>query len=175
MKERTGIVSHRGKPFTLLGDEVKEGQKAPNFILRTGFAPESKVTLENSKGKIRLLSVVPSLDTGVCEKQTIRFNDEALTLGSEVEIITVSVDLPPAQTRFCGTKLNNAANVKMLSDYADKSFGINYGILLKEWQVHGRAVFVIGRDDFIKYVEYCPKIEELPNFEKALEAVRLLI
>ncbi|NUM79431.1 thiol peroxidase [bacterium] len=175
MTERTGITSIKGNPLTLLGEEIKVGQKAPNFKVRTGLAPNTEITLDSSKGKVRVFNVVPSLDTGVCEAQTIRFNEEAVKLGDGVEIMTVSMDLPPAQGRFCGHQLKGAAKIKMASDYAEKSFAMNYGILLKEWQVCGRGVFVVDKNDTVKYVQYCPKIEEQPDFDKALQAIKSLL
>ena len=171
MTERTGKLTIKGKPLTLLGEEVKVGQKAPNFSARTAFSPDTKVTLDSSKGKIRIYSVSPSLDTSVCEAQAIRFNQEAGKL-DDVEIMHITVDLPPAQARFCTHQLAGAAKVKMISDYAEKSFGMNYGILIKEWQVLGRGIFVIGKDDVVKYVEYVPEVSQLPDFDKALAAVK---
>ncbi|MBL7959821.1 thiol peroxidase [bacterium] len=173
MKERTGKLTIKGSPLTLLGEEIKVGQKAPDFTVRTAFMPETKVTLDSSKGKIRIFSVSPSLDTSVCETQAIRFNQEAAKLG-DVEIYHITVDLPPAQARFCTHQLEGSAKVKMVSDYAEKSFGMNYGIIIKEWQVLSRGIFVIGKDDMVKYVEYLPEVAQLPNFDKALEAVKSL-
>ncbi len=175
MTERKGVLSIKGSPLTLLGDEVKVGQPAPDFRVRTAFGPETAFSLGSSKGKVRILSVVPSLDTGVCEAQTIRFNNELSKLGDELEIVTVSMDLPPAQSRFCGHQLQGAAKIKMASDYAEKSFGMAYGILIKEWQVLGRGIFVVDKSDKIAYVQYCPKVEELPDFDKALAAAKALL
>lgn len=174
MKERTGKLTIKGNPLTLLGEEVKVGQKAPNFSARTAFGPDTKVTLDSSKGKIRIFSVSPSLDTSVCEVQAIRFDQEATQL-KDVEIIHVTVDLPPAQARFCSNQLKGSNKVKMVSDYAEKSFGMNYGILIKEWQVLGRGIFVVGKDDVVKYAEYVPEVAQLPDFDKALAAVKSLL
>jgi thiol peroxidase len=173
MTERTGKLTIKGNPLTLLGEEVKVGQKAPNFTARTAFGPDTKVTLDSSKGKVRIFSVSPSLDTSVCEVQAIRFDQEASKL-DDVEICHITVDLPPAQARFCSNQLKGANKVKMVSDYAEKSFGMNYGILIKEWQVLGRGIFVVGKDDVVKYAEYVPEVAQLPNFDKALEAVKNL-
>ncbi len=174
MIERAGVVTHRGNLLTLVGAEIKAGQKAPAFTGRTGFSPDKTVTLDSSRGKIRVISIAPSLDTSVCELQARRFDEEAAKLGDDVEIIQVSMDLPPAQGRFCKMQLQGKSKMRMVSDYADKSFGINYGFLLKEWQVHGRGIVIIGKDDFVKYVEYCPKLEELPDFDRALAALKSL-
>ena len=175
MTERSDVLSIKGAPLTLIGDEIKVGQTAPDFSIRTSFAPDSLITLGSSEGKVRILNVVPSLDTSVCEEQTIKFNQSANSLGDDVEILTISMDLPPAQGRFCGHQLKGAAKVKTASDYAEKSFGPSYGILIKEWQVLGRGLFVIDRDNIVRHVEYAPKVEELPDIEKALEVAKSLI
>ncbi len=174
MIERKGITSAKGTPLTLLGKEIRVGDKAPSFNVRTGFGPDTTLTLASSRGKTRIFNVVPSLDTGVCEAQTIRFNEEASNLGDDVEIITVSMDLPPAQGRFCGNQLKGAARVKMTSDYAEKSFAMNYGFLIKEWQVCARGIVIVDKTDTVRYVQYCPRIEELPDFDKALAVARSL-
>lgn len=171
MTERKGATSDRGTPLTLLGDEVRRGQKAPDFAVRTGFKPGNTVTLATASGKVRVFNVVPSLDTAVCEIQTIRFNDEVSKLGDGVEVITISMDLPPAQGRFCRNQLQGSAKVRMASDYADKSFGMAYGILIKEWQVLGRGIFVVDRNDIVVHTQYCPKIEELPDFKAVLDSI----
>lgn len=172
MKERTGVTAFKDHPLTLLGEEVKVGQKAPDFRIRGGFDEKTIMTLDSTKGKIRVFNVVPSLDTPVCETQTIQFNEKAARLGDQVEVITVSMDLPTAQNRFCSVQLNGNTNVRMVSDYADKSFGINYGILIKEWQVLGRGIFIVDQNDIVRYAEYVPKVEELPNLEKAMETLK---
>jgi thiol peroxidase len=174
LTERTGIVTHRGTPMTLLGDEIKAGQKAPEFSCRTGFGPGTAVTLASSRGKIRIFSVAPSLDTSVCERQAMKFDKEAAELGDDVEIIQVSMDLPPAQGRFCKFQLEGKNKIKMISDYADRSFGLHYGFLLKEWQVHSRGLVIVDKEDVVRYVEYCPKLEELPDFDKALQVLSAL-
>ncbi|HMW33824.1 MAG TPA: thiol peroxidase [bacterium] len=172
MKERAGHLSIKGKPLTWLGEEIKAGQKAPDYRVRTGFGPEATVTLADSKGKIRIISVAPSLDTGVCEMQAIRFNQEVEKLGADIEVHQITVDLPPAMTRFCNTKLNGSVKIKTFSDYAERSFGQAYGFLIKEWQTLGRGIVIIDKNDTVAYVEYCPKIEELPNFDVALAALK---
>ncbi len=175
MKERTGELNFKGNPLTLLGEAVKVGQQAPDFRVRGGLDEKSMITLETGKGKVRVFNVVPSLDTPVCETQTIKFNDEAAKIGDHIEIMTVSMDLPTAQNRFCTMQLNGESKVKMASDYAEKSFGINYGILIKEWQILGRGIFIIDRNNVVRHVEYVPKVEELPDLKKAMDVLKSLL
>lgn len=166
-QERKGAVTFKGNPLTLIGPELKAGDKAPDFqLLGAGL---SNVTLDTFKGKTKLISVVPSLDTPVCSLQTKRFNEEISKLPSNVEVITVSVDLPFAQARWCGAE--HAEKIKFLSDHRDLSFGKAYGVLIKELRLLARSIFVIGPDDRLKYVEYVKEVTEHPNYDKALEAV----
>ncbi|MDF2788831.1 MAG: tpx [Neobacillus sp.] len=160
-------VTFKGNPVTLLGNEVKVGDKAPNFsVLANDLSP---VTLENTKGQVRLISAVPSLDTGVCDAETRRFNEEANSLG-DVKILTVSVDLPFAQKRWCGA--NGIENVQTLSDHRDLSFGEAYGVAIQELRLLARAVFVVDSTDTVTYVEYVSEATNHPNYEAALEAAR---
>ena len=163
-QERKGAATFKGNPLTLIGPELKAGDKAPNFQVLAGDL--SAVTLDTYKGKTRLISVVPSLDTLVCDMQTKRFNEEASKLPSDVVVLTVSVDLPFAQARWCGAA--HADKIKTLSDHRDTSFGKAYGVLIKELRLLSRSIFVIGADDKIKYVEYVKEITQHPNYEKAL-------
>ncbi|MBI4639897.1 MAG: thiol peroxidase [Candidatus Tectomicrobia bacterium] len=168
--ERTGVVTMGGNPRTLVGPEVKAGDKAPNFtVLANNFSP---VTLESSQGKIRLISVVPSLDTGVCSAQTKRFNDEAGKLPENVEVLTVSADLPFAQRRFCGAE--NIDKIKVLSDHKEMSFGEAYGVMIKEMRILTRAVFVVDQNDTVRYAEYVPEVTTHPNYDAVLDAVKKL-
>jgi thioredoxin-dependent peroxiredoxin len=169
MNERKGIITMQGKPLTLLGPALKVGDKAPDFAVIAGDL--SPVTLGHSKGKTRLISVVPSLDTPVCDAQTKRFDQEAEKFSSQVEVLTISMDLPFAQKRFCNV---NSIKRKTLSDFNTASFGENYGVLVKELRLLTRAIFVIGADDKIKYLEIVPEITNHPNYEKALAAVKSL-
>ena len=147
--EREGAATMRGNPLTLLGDEVKVGGKAPDFKLVSPTLEE--VCLGDSAGKVRILSSVPSLDTPVCQVQTKRLNDELAALGDDVEVITISADLPFAQGRFCGAeKIKHTT----LSDHRDMSFGDAYGVHIKDLRIDHRAVFVVGKDDVIKHAEY---------------------
>lgn len=169
--ERPNGTTMKGNPLTLLGPELKAGDKAPDFTVRDlGLQP---FKLSDSKGRIRLISVVPSLDTPVCDAQTRRFNEEAAQLGDKVEIITVSVDLPFAQKRWCGAA--GIDKIKVVSDYYDRSFSTAYGTLIKELHIDSRAIFVVDDKDVIRYVEYVPEVANHPNYDKVLEAVKKLV
>ncbi len=163
-QERKNAATFQGNPLTLVGPELKIGDKAPDFkLIDTGLKP---VTLGDSKGKTRFISVVPSIDTGVCDLQTKRFNQEASKFPAGVVVLTVSMDLPFAQGRWCG--LAGADKIQMLSDYQEHAFGQAYGVLIKELRLLSRAVFVVGPDDKIQYVEYVKEITQHPDYEKAL-------
>ncbi len=167
-QERKGAATFQSNPLTLVGPELKAGDKAPDFkLIDTGLKP---VTLADSKGKTRLISVVPSIDTPVCDLQTKRFNQEASKLPANVAVLTVSMDLPFAQARWCGVA--GADKVQMLSDYQAHAFGQAYGVLIKELQLLSRAIFVIGPDDKIQYVEYVKEITNHPDYDKALGALK---
>ena len=168
MRERKGATTFQGKPLTLIGPELKVGDKAPDFkLIDTGLKP---VTLADSKGKTRLVSVVPSIDTPVCDLQTKRFNQEASKLPANVVVMTVSMDLPFAQARWCG--LAGADKIQMLSDYQEHAFGQAYGVLIKELKLLSRAVFVIGPDDKVQYSQYVKEVTEHPDYEKILGFIR---
>lgn len=161
-------VTFINNPVTLVGKEVVVGQKAPNFtVLANDLSP---VTLQDSAGKVRLISVVPSLDTGVCSIQTNKFNESAASLGEDVVILTVSVDLPFAQKRWCGA--NAADAIQTVSDHRDVSFGEAYGVLMQELRLLARSIFVVDRNDVVTYVEYVSEGTNHPDYEKALEAVK---
>jgi thioredoxin-dependent peroxiredoxin len=167
VQERKSAVTFKGGPLTLTGPELKVGDKAPDFkLIDTGL---KLVILADSKGKTRLISVVPSIDTPVCDLQTKRFNQEASKLPASVVVITVSMDLPFAQARWCG--LTGADKVQMLSDYREHSFGQAYGVLIKELKLLSRAVFVIGPDDKVLYAQYVKEMTEHPDYEKALGSI----
>ena len=168
MSDRT--VTRGGKLVTLDGNEIKVGQKAPDFkLLDTEW---NVVTLSQSKGKVRLLSVVHSLDTPVCDLQTRTFEEEASKF-KNVVIYTISMDLPFAQTRYCS--LNEIKNLKTLSDYRDASFGLAYGILIKELRLLGRAVFIIDENDIVRYVEYVKEVGSHPDYDKATKALKEIV
>ena len=160
-------VTFKGKEVTLLGSEVKVGDQAPNFTVLANDL--SEVTLDSSKGYKRIISVVPSIDTGVCDAQTRRFNEEASKLDN-VKILTVSVDLPFAQKRWCAA--NGIDNVETVSDHRDTSFGEAYGVLIKELRLLARSVFVVDANDKVTYVEYVSEVTDHPNYEAAIEAAK---
>jgi thiol peroxidase len=164
-------VTLRGNPLTLGGAEIKPGQPAPDFTAVDNSLQAMR--LGDAKGKVLILSSVPSLDTPVCDTETRRFNDEAGKLGSGVEVWTISMDLPFAQKRWCGAA--GVSAVRTLSDFRDRSFGHNYGVLIKDGPLAGvnaRAVFVVGKDGKIKHVEYVKEIAAEPDYEAALSAAR---
>lgn len=165
--ERTGVVTFKGNPMTLVGPELKVGDAAPDFSVINGQL--EAVNLASSKSKVRLISVVPSLDTPVCSQQTKRFAEELAKLPSNVQVCTVSADLPFAQNRWCG-----AEDVEMatLSDHRELSFGQNYGVLIKELKLLTRAIFVVDATDKISYLEIVPEITSHPDYDKALAAVK---
>jgi len=165
--ERTDAVTLKGKPFTLIGPELKVGDHAPEFV--TVGKDLKPVSFTDTKGKVRVFSVVPSLDTPVCDAQTRRFNQEAAQLPG-VQVYTVSVDLPFAQSRWCAAA--GVDKLIMLSDHKDASFGASYGTLIKELRLDARAIFVVDEDDRIGYVEYVKEVAHHPNYESALEAAR---
>ncbi|HZG56603.1 thiol peroxidase [Paenibacillus sp.] len=168
--ERTGAATLKGNPLTLVGPELKVGDKAPDFTVNKNLLETA--SLKDFAGKVKLISVVPSIDTGVCDAQTRRFNEEASKLGDNVVILTISTDLPMAQGRWCGAA--GVEKVTMLSDYKNVSFGDAYGVHIKELRLLMRSIFVIDANDNIAYVEYLKEMTEHPNYEAALEAVRAL-
>jgi len=169
MVERKEAVTLRGKPFTLVGPEIKVGDPAPDFtVIANDMSP---VKLADTAGKVRILATVPSLDTPVCDAETRRFNEEAANLPG-VEILTVSMDLPMAQKRWCGAA--GVQNVRTLSDYRERSLGPAYGVLIRELQLDARAVFVLDKDNTVRYVEYVKEVADHPNYDAALAATRKL-
>jgi thiol peroxidase len=165
--ERPGATTFKGGPLTLIGPELKPGDKAPDFKLIDTSLKE--ITLGDTGNSVRIISVVPSLDTPVCDAQTKRFNDEATKM-PDLEIITVSMDLPFAQKRWCGAF--GVEKVRMLSDHRDGSFGASYGTLIKELRIESRAIFVLDRDNAIKHVEYVKEVADFPNYDAALNAAQ---
>lgn len=168
--ENKNVITFKGSPMTLVGEQVKTGQKAPDFKLTANDL--SEVTLKNSAGKIRIISVVPSVDTPVCDLQTKRFNEEAGKLGEKAVVLTVSMDLPFAQKRWCAAA--GASHVQLLSDYKDHSFGVAYGARIKELGLLTRAVFVVDAQDTVQYVEYVGEVTTAPNYDAAIEAAKKL-
>jgi thioredoxin-dependent peroxiredoxin len=167
-EERKGAVTMRGNPLTLIGPEIKPGQKAPNFsAVGKGMAP---VSLDSFKGKVKIISAVPSVDTPVCDTETRRFNQEAAKLPGAVEIVTISMDLPFAQARWCAAA--GVDKVTTISDFKSREFGERYGTLIKELGLLSRAVFVVDKNDNVTYVEYVKEVANEPNYEAVIEAAR---
>jgi thioredoxin-dependent peroxiredoxin len=167
-EERKGAVTMRGNPLTLVGPELKAGQKAPAFTaVGKGLTP---VTLEQFKGKVKIIAAIPSIDTPVCDAETRRFNEEASKLPGDVQILTISMDLPFAQARWCGAA--GVDKVIPMSDWRAAEFGQKYGALIKELHLLARAVFVLDKNDNVVYAEYVKEVADQPNFEAALAAAR---
>ncbi|MNO44869.1 putative thiol peroxidase [compost metagenome] len=170
-QERTGVATFKSNPITLVGPKLTAGDPAPDFALSKNLLEE--VSLSDYAGKIKLISVVPSLDTGVCDAQTRRFNSEAAELGDDVVILTVSMDLPFAQARWCGAA--GIDRVITLSDHKAASFGQAYGVLIKEFRLDMRSIFVLDKNNTVTYVEYLNEMTEHPNYEDAIAAVKSLL
>jgi thiol peroxidase len=170
-QERTGVATFKGNPITLVGPELKAGDSAPQFVVSKNLLEEA--SLQDYAGKIKLISVVPSLDTGVCDAQTRRFNSEAAGLGDDVVILTISTDLPFAQARWCGAA--GIDSVITLSDHKETSFGQAYGVLIKEFRLDMRSIFVVDKNDTLAYVEYLGEMAEHPDYEAAISAVKALL
>jgi len=171
MSERKGAATFQGNPLTLVGPELKVGDAAPAFTVTANDL--SPATLADYKGKVVIVAAVPSLDTPVCDMETRRFNTEATALGDDVVILTLSMDLPFAQARWCGAAGVKA--VKTLSDHKDASFGLGWGTLIKELRLLTRAVFVVDRKGAIAYVQYLKEITQEPDYDAALAAARKLV
>jgi thioredoxin-dependent peroxiredoxin len=171
MQERTGMITFQGNPLTLLGRELKVGDPAPDFeILNNDLQP---VRISPFRGKVLVIASVPSLDTPVCDMETRRFNMEASKLGDAVQILTVSMDLPFAQKRWCG-----AAGIEKLitlSDHREAAFGQLYGVLIKELRLLARAVFVVDREGTVRYIQIVKELTQEPDYEEVLAAVKKLL
>ena len=168
MAEKTGVVTFKGGPMTLVGSgDVKVGEKLPNVKVSKSLVED--VTLESFAGKKLVINVIPSIDTGVCQIQTKRFNAEAEKLGADVVILTVSADLPVAQGRWCGAE--GVKNVTMASDYKHHEFGEKFGIKIKELGLLARAVFVADRTGVVKHAEIVKEIASEPDYAAALNAL----
>lgn len=170
MSERSGKITMKGNPLTLEGRELAVGDEAPDVTLfNNDLEP---VSLSSYRGKICILSTVPSLDTPVCDMETRRFNEEAGSLGDNVAIVTISMDLPFAQKRWCGAA--GVDKVVTLSDYHDRSFGNAYGVLIKELKLLARAVFVLDAKGIIQYVQLVNEVTDEPDYQEVLEAAKKL-
>ena len=168
MKERKDVVTMKGNPLTLLGDEIKEGDAAPDFVVIDNNL--SPVKFSSFRGKVCIIASVPSLDTSVCDLETRKFNEEAGRLGPDVVILTISMDLPFAQKRWCGAA--GVTRVQTFSDHRDASFGTGYGVLLKDVRLLARAVFVVDRQGIIRYIQLVKETGKEPDYAPALDVVK---
>lgn len=169
--ERPNAATFKGNPLTLLGEEVKAGQKAADFKVLAQDLTDKR--LSDFKGKIKLIASVPSLDTPVCDSEIKRFNDEASKLSKDIAIIFISMDLPFAQKRFCQEFEIN--RVKTYSDHREADFGTKYGVLIKDLRLLARAIFIIDKDDRVAYVEYVKELGSPPNYDAAVSALKKII
>jgi thiol peroxidase len=171
MEKRAKAVTFKGNPLTLVGPQLKVGDKAPDFECLSGL---DLVKLGGTPAKARMFCTVPSLDTPVCSTETVRFSNELASIGDKATCYTVSLDLPFAMKRFCGEK--NITNMQTLSDVHNKSFGQNYGVLIEglPLELLSRAVFVVDKGGTITYVEYVPEVASEPNYEKAIAALKMV-
>jgi thiol peroxidase len=171
MQERKGITAIESNPLTLIGPELKIGDKAPDFTAAdNNMAPSS---LKDFKEKVLIISAVPSLDTPVCDIETQKFNSEAAKLGHSIKIITISMDLPFAQKRWCGA--NNVDNVTTLSDHKDASFGTSFGVLIKELRLLARSVFVLDEERIIRDMIILDEVTSEPDYNRIIESAKKLI
>ena len=170
MKERKGLVTMLGNPVTLVGTEIKIGQVAPDFtVTDNDLGP---VRLSDFKGKIVLISAVPSLDTSVCSKETQRINEEAKKISADVVFLTISMDLPFAQKRW--VKEHNVEHLKTLSDHLDASFGTAWGVLMKENRLLSRSLFIVDRDGKVRYIQLVKENASEPDYDDMLKALKKL-
>ena len=168
MEERTELVTMKGNPLTLMGNALQAGDKAPDAVLLNNEL--QPVNLSDYRGQICVVSSVPSLDTPVCDMETRRFNQEAESLGQDVKILTVSMDLPFAQKRWCGAAGVN--HVITLSDHRDAAFGKEFGVLIKELRLLARAVFIIDREGVIRYIQLVQELSQEPDYDAILSALK---
>ncbi len=170
MTERKGIITMRGNPLTLVGNEVKVGDASPDFVvLDNNLSP---VKFSSFRGKTCILSSVPSLDTPVCDMETRKFNEEAGRLGGDVVILTMSMDLPFAQKRWCAAA--GVTKVQTLSDHREASFGMAYGVLIKELRLLARAVFLVDRKGTVQYIQLVKEVTNEPDYTVVLNALKKL-
>ncbi len=167
---RKGAVAFKGMPMTLVGKEVQVGQPAPDFTLHYFDGGMKELTRQDLLGKPTILSVVPSLDTGVCQIQTKKFNQAVGELGDQVQAVTVSRDLPFAQIRFCGAE--GLQNMRFASDYQTGGFGLAYGVMIDELKLLARSVFVLDADGRVVHAQLVPEVTDEPDYEGALAALR---
>ena len=168
MQERKGLITMKGKPLTLVGGVIEVGQQAPDCELLANDL--SVVKLSAFRGKVCIISSVPSLDTSVCDTETRRFNEEAGNLGGDVAVLTISMDLPFAQKRWCGAA--GVRNVQTLSDHRNASFGTAYGVLIKELRLLARAIFVVDKDGIVRYIQLVKETSHEPDYGAVITAVK---
>ena len=166
---RKGAVTFKGTPMTLAGEAVKPGQAAPDFTLHYFEGGLKTITPADLKGKPTILSIVPSLDTGVCQIQTKKFNEQLAALKDKVNAVTVRLDLPFAMNRFCGAE--HIANMRVGSDYQNRSFGQNYGMLIEELKLLARGVVILDKDGKVVHAETVPEVTSEPNYDAAIKAL----
>ncbi len=171
MNEHIGLITMKASPLTLLGDTVKVGQEAPDFEVVANDL--STVRFSSFRGKVCIISSVPSLDTSVCDTMTRKFNEQATKLAEDVVVLTISMDLPFAQKRWCGAA--GIYNLQTLSDHRDASFGKAYGVLIKELRLLARAVFVVDKDGVIRYMQIVEELADEPYYEPVLNTVEELL
>lgn len=169
---RKGAVTFKGNPMTLVGEPVSSGQQAPDFKIHAFEDGFVEITPSDLKGKPTLINVVPSLDTGVCQTQTKQFNEKLAAFGDKVNALTVSLDLPFAQNRFCGAE--NITHLRSASDYRERSFGNNWGMLIDELKILARGVFVLDADGKVTHAQVVPEVTDEPNYDDALSALSKL-
>jgi thiol peroxidase len=168
--ERKGVIVFKGNPLTLIGPEIRVGDKAPDFSILSNELKEHN--LKDFNGKLKVISVTPSLDTPVCDLQATRFDKEATNLPDDVVVLNISCDLPFAMARFCSAK--NIGKVRTFSDHRDVSFGTAYGVLIKELRLLARAIFIVDKEDIVRYIEIVPEVTNEPDYQKALSALKSL-
>ncbi|MGC4006232.1 MAG: thiol peroxidase [Pirellulales bacterium] len=172
--ERAGAVTFKGNPLTLVGPEVKAGQAAPEFHLKS-YEQGGMQTIDNAsiKGKPTIISVVPSLDTPVCQIQTKKFNEQLGAYGDKINALTVSLDLPFAMNRFCGAE--SIKNLRNGSDYMDREFGTNWGMLIKELKILARGIFIVDADGKVAYAEQVKEVADEPKYDEPLAVLKKLV
>ena len=171
MSDRNNVIKMKGNALTLTGNEVKVGDSAPDFAALDSTL--TSVKLSDFKGKTVIVVSVPSIDTPTCDLEAKRFNQEAGKFGDDVIVLTISMDLPFAQARWCAA--GGVENIKLLSDYRDRAFGNNYGVLIKELGLLARTIFVIDKDNKVQYIQYVEETTEEPKYDEVLEATKKLV
>jgi len=169
---RKGIITFAGNPLSLRGQAIEKGQQAPNFTaVKQDLSPFDFYA--DTENKVKVISIAPSIDTGVCSLQTIRFNEEAGKLKDDVEIVTVTVDLPFAQQRYCAAE--GIENISVVSDHKDLDFGDKYGFVIDELRLLTRGIVVVDKDNNIQHVEYVSEVTEHPDYDHALAVINQLV